>query len=346
MVTRPCAAAVCFRRRTTAIVHAQGPCHAQPFVVVPGTSPRGEGRRFGSGMALLACLLAGCSSGPGGPSLFGTPTHKLLDTADAFRKEAPVPAAVPRELDKRPQPPYVVEPGDVLLVQPADVDSPVRLPGDQPIMPDGTIQLGKYGKLQVAGKTVDEVESAVKALVDAQTKDAGVITVRVVTRTSKVYYVLGEVNSPGAYQLSGRETVLDAILAAGGLTDRAAREKIILDRPTAPDACRLVLPVCYSEIVQLGDTATNYQITAGDRVYVPSRASGTTAIARRKKWSAAPATGRSRRARSRRRSGGARRRWRNRRPWSPRRRPGRGCRRRRRSNRRSREKHRPSEPRP
>ncbi len=121
------------------------------------------------------------------------------------------------------------------------------------------------------GKTIDEIESAVKTLVEAQTKDAGAVTVRVVTRTSKVYYVLGEVNSPGAFQLSGRETVLDALLAAGGLTDRAAADKIILDRPTAPDACRMVLQVCYRDIVQLGDTATNYQITAGDRVYVPSR---------------------------------------------------------------------------
>ena len=222
-------------------------------------------------LALVALLPAGCSSGPGGPFSSLSPAHPLLDTADAFRKAAPVPAAVPRELDKRPQPPYTVEPGDVLLIQPADVESPIRLPGDQPIMPDGTIQLGKYGKLQVVGKTVEELETAVKGLVEAQAKDAGPITVRVVTRSSKVYYVLGEVNSPGAYQLSGRETVLDAILAAGGLTDRAAREKIILDRPTAPDSCRVVLPVCYKEIVQLGDTSTNYQMTAGDRVYVPSR---------------------------------------------------------------------------
>ena len=172
-------------------------------------------------------------------------------------------------LDKQPQPPYIVEPGDVLLVLPADVDSPIRLPGDQPVMPDGTIQLGKYGRLQVAGKTVDDIEVAVKAQIDS--KDAGVFTVRVVTRQSKVYYVLGEVNAPGAYQLSGRETVLDAVLAAGGLTGRASRDNIILDRPTAPDSCRTVLPVCWSEIVQLGDTSTNYQITAGDRVYVPAR---------------------------------------------------------------------------
>ena len=99
-------------------------------------------------------------------------------------------------------------------------------------MPDGTIQLGKYGRLQVAGKTVDEIEAAVKAQID--TKEAEVFTVRVVTRQSKVYYVLGEVNAPGAYQLSGRETVLDAVLAAGGLTGRASRDNIILDRPTRP----------------------------------------------------------------------------------------------------------------
>ncbi len=219
--------------------------------------------------ALAAGFLTGCSSGPGGPFSFSSPDHKLLDAAKAMKQAAPVPAAVPRELDKRPQPPYVVEPGDVLLVLPADVDSPIRLPGDQPVMPDGTIQLGKYGRLPAAGKTAEEIEAAVKAQIDA--KDAGVFTVRVVTRQSKVYYVLGEVNAPGAYQLSGRETVLDAVLAAGGLTGRASRGNIILDRPTAPDSCRTVLPVCWSEIVQLGDTSTNYQITAGDRVYVPSR---------------------------------------------------------------------------
>jgi polysaccharide export outer membrane protein len=233
--------------------------------------PRRLGNSAGSlwAVALAACLLAGCSSGPGGPFSLTGPTHKLLDTAKAMKQTAPVPAAVPRELDKRPQPPYVVEPGDVLLVLPADVDSPIRLPGDQPVMPDGTIQLGKYARLQVAGKTVEEIEAAVKLKIDA--KDAGVFTVRVVTRQSKVYYVLGEVNAPGAYQLSGRETVLDAVLAAGGLTGSASRDNIILDRPTAPDSCRTVLPVCWSEIVQLGDTSTNYQITAGDRIYVPSR---------------------------------------------------------------------------
>src|SRR5262249_35525987 len=102
------------------------------------------------------------------------------------------------------------------------------------------------------------------------TKDAGVITVRVVTRQSKVYYVLGEVHAPGAFPLTGRETVLDGILAAGGLTDRASRYKIILVRPTLPDSCRLVFPIWYQQIVQHGDTTTNYQLHPGDRIYVPT----------------------------------------------------------------------------
>ncbi|HEY2909918.1 MAG TPA: hypothetical protein VGI99_06715, partial [Gemmataceae bacterium] len=37
------------------------------------------------------------------------------------------------------------------------------------------------------------------------------------------------------------------------------------------DGCRIVYPVCYTNIVQLGDTTTNYQIQPGDRIYVPGR---------------------------------------------------------------------------
>jgi hypothetical protein len=76
---------------------------------------------------------------------------------------------------------------------------------------------------------------------------------------------------PNAYPLSGRETVLDAIVQAGGLTRRAARDQIVLSRPTHPDGCRVVYPVCYDQIVQLGDTSTNYQLMPGDRVFVPSQ---------------------------------------------------------------------------
>jgi protein involved in polysaccharide export with SLBB domain len=228
-----------------------------------------------TGLVLAPLLLAGCTSGPGGGSRFTLFPDRgtLLESARAVRQPVHPPAPVPRELDERVLPPYTVEPGDSLIVQPADLDAPLQLPGDQVIMPDGTISLGKYGEVIVAGKTVRDIENLVRAVIKSQDKDKdpGPIVVRVVSRVSKVYYVLGEVNSPGAFPLQGREKVLDGIVAAGGLTDRASRVNIILSRPTPPDSCRVVLPVCYREIVQLGDTTTNYQLAPGDRIYVPGR---------------------------------------------------------------------------
>ncbi len=240
------------------------------------THKLGNVRKAGRMVTLVLFLAAGCSTTPGRGFTLFPEGHKMLDSAKEIRTANAGPQALPRELDKHPLPSYVIEPGDVLLVQPSDLDSPVRVPGDQPVLIDGTINLGKYGRLLVAGKTVDDVEAAVRAHIEAQGKDAkekevGPITVRIVNRSSKVYYVLGEVNAPGSFTLNGRETVLDGVLAAGGLTDKASRSNIILARPTPPPSCRIVLPICYREIVQLGDTSTNYQLQPGDRIFVASR---------------------------------------------------------------------------
>jgi polysaccharide export outer membrane protein len=195
-----------------------------------------------------------------------------MRAADDMRGRAGLPADLPRELTQGVLAEYVIEPGDALIVEAANFNSPVRFAnGDQTVKPDGTITLGKYGWVIAAGKTVPELQAEVQSLVESQTEEApGPIVARLLGWESKVYYVLGEVNSPGAYPYSGRETVLDALVAAGDLTDRANRHNIILSRPSAPDDCRTVLPICYNQIVQLGDTSSNYQIMPGDRLFVAS----------------------------------------------------------------------------
>jgi polysaccharide biosynthesis/export protein len=242
---------------------------------------------------LTLLLLSGCSLTPGKSLILFPEGHRLIDSAKEIREAYPDPLPLPRELDKRVLPAYVVEPGDQLLLLTTEPENPprspadqadtgaaataretpvaLRIPADQPVLPDGSINLGGYGRIVVAGRTADEIEAMVRAAVEARTRPAPFINVRIVTRVSKVFYVLGEVNTPGAFPLQGRETVLDALLAAGGLTDRASRRNIILSRPTAAEGCRVVLPICYREIVQLGDTSTNYQMAPGDRIFVPTR---------------------------------------------------------------------------
>ena len=107
-----------------------------------------------------------------------------------------------------------------------------------------------------------------RAITDALLKNK--ISTRLVNWDSKRIYVLGEVNSPGSFVFLGSETVLDAILEAGGLNTNANQHQIIITRPSDCNSCRTVMNVCYDQVVQLGDTSTNYQLQPGDRVFVPT----------------------------------------------------------------------------
>lgn len=236
-------------------------------------------------LMLFLVSLTGCTTASGTKFTLFPESNGLMSSTLAARQIGGT-LDLPRELAKRPLPPYRVEPGDVLLVLTTEPDvstlerevngdknprPSVRIPSDQPVLPDGSINLGRFGRVVVMGKTVEEIQVAVRSTIQAQVGfDPGFISVRVATRDSQVFYVLGDVNNPGVFPLKGRETVLDAILAAGGLNDRASRNNIILTRPTGPDQCRVVLPVCYRDIVQLGDTTTNYQVMPGDRIVVPT----------------------------------------------------------------------------
>ena len=223
------------------------------------------------GWALLVGLVAPVSTGCSGLSGFGLLPERQELTMEAGRLRQVVVGSLPRELDAATLDAYVLGPGDGLLVVPVNLDSPARLPSDQTVLPDGTIDLGQYGSLPAAGKTVNQIEAEVNQLVAARVPGAGFIDVRLVNRESKKIYVVGEVSAPGTFPYTGNETVLDAVVAAGGLTEKASRWDIILSRPTPPDGCRLILAVNYLDVLQLGDTTTNYRLLPGDRVYVPTR---------------------------------------------------------------------------
>lgn len=215
---------------------------------------------------VTAC--GGCSSGL---SLFPT-GHFLLNRTREVASPTPLATALNRELDKSVLPALYIGPGDTLVVESVSFDSPIRFPADQLVLADGTIDLGRYGRIVVAGMTLEDIEDAVLTRVEEiEGDEVEPINVRLIDTQGAMYYVLGEVSAPGSYPLVGRETVLDAILAAGGLTNRASSCSIVLTRPSLPDDCRIVLPICYRQITQLGDTTTNYQIMPGDRITVATR---------------------------------------------------------------------------
>ena len=116
-------------------------------------------------LRLLACAAPGRrrSAAARSPRAFRRlpDRYPLGDSARAAR--VCYPLDLPRELNKTTIAEYRVEPGDGLLILPHDLESKIRLPADQTVLADGTIDLGKYGRLYVAGKSVAEIEKLVQA---------------------------------------------------------------------------------------------------------------------------------------------------------------------------------------
>ena len=177
--------------------------------------------------------------------------------------------AMPRELDKASLPEYVVEPPDVIFIE-AVVTLPNQpLFGEKLVRPDGTINLGYYGDMHVAGLTLAEIESKIEDRMKHFVKNPRV-HVDMSAFNSKVFYVMGQVAQPGRLPITGNETVLDAITLSGGITNYANRCAIKVVRPRPMCDCDLVLPVEWEKIVKCGDTTTNYQLVPGDRVVIPA----------------------------------------------------------------------------
>ncbi len=222
--------------------------------------------------ATLTVVMLSCGVGCSTLGLTLWPAQfPLLTKTKEFAAKSPLPSGMPHELSKQVLQDYFVEPGDRILIEPVALDSEFRLVGDQEIQLDGSIDLGEYGRIRVAGMTVEAIERAIEDHLAQFIEEREAVNVQLIETNAAEFYVLGEVGSPGAYAMDGNETVLDAIVMAGGLTNRASPCDMILVRPTNPADCRVVQRICYRQITQLGDVTSNYQLQPGDRVVVGSR---------------------------------------------------------------------------
>jgi polysaccharide biosynthesis/export protein len=139
------------------------------------------------------------------------------------------------------------------------------------VAPDGTVNLGNYGLVYVAGMTLDEATAAINEHL-AQYLDNPQVSVTVFAYNSKVYYVVTEGAGLGdtvaRFPITGNETVLDALTQVNGLS-RVSSKRMWIARPMpGQSGCDTILPVSWHEITAGGATASNYQILPGDRIFI------------------------------------------------------------------------------
>ena len=143
--------------------------------------------------------------------------------------------------------------------------------GEHLVRPDGTVGLGTYGSVHVAGLTLAEAKAAIEEQLSQYLLDPEV-SVDVLGYNSKVYYIVTDGAGFGEqvyrFPITGNETVLDAISQINGLPPVASKKRIWVVRSTPDSEFLETLPVDWKSITMGGPHATNYQIFPGDRIYV------------------------------------------------------------------------------
>ncbi|MEM9186269.1 MAG: polysaccharide biosynthesis/export family protein [Planctomycetota bacterium] len=146
-----------------------------------------------------------------------------------------------------------------------------QIAGEHLVAPDGRVNLGTYGSVYVTGMTLAQAKAAIEQRLSYYLEEPEVV-VDVFAYNSKKYYVVTEGGGFGDQitdqPITGNETVLDALSRIGGLSQISSTE-IYIARP-APNGvgCQQILPVDYVAITRGAETATNYQLMDGDRLYI------------------------------------------------------------------------------
>lgn len=168
----------------------------------------------------------------------------------------------------------IAAPKAIVTVSLAQSRGVQQISGQHIVRPDGTVSLGSYGSVYVAGLSLAQVKQAIEAHLSKYLYKPEV-AVDVYSYNSKFYYVITDFAGNGEQVArlphTGNETVLDAVSLIGGLSAVSSKH-IWVARP-APTECGndQILPVDWCGITRKGQVKTNYQIFPGDRVYILSQ---------------------------------------------------------------------------
>src|SRR5690606_12828022 len=142
-----------------------------------------------------------------------------------------------------------------------------------PVRPDGRITVPLVGDVDAGGRSPSEVAADIQERLSTYVRDPQVAVILTDLRSHEYLSrirVTGAVKQPVSIPYRQGMTVLDAVLAAGGVTEFAAADRTDLYRRDAEGATHQY-PVRLDRILGNGDLATNFAVAPGDVITVPER---------------------------------------------------------------------------
>ena len=158
--------------------------------------------------------------------------------------------------------PYTIGREDVLDVA---VWRDADLSRTLPVRPDGFISMPMIGDLQADGRTPSQLAGDIAAKLKPFVSDPKVTVIVKEVNSSRVF-LTGEVAHPGAYPLRGKVSLIQAVALAGGFTDFANSDGILVIRQGQNGG---KYNVRYSDLIAGDDTRTDFILRPGDTVVIP-----------------------------------------------------------------------------
>ena len=156
---------------------------------------------------------------------------------------------------------YVIGPEDVLYIHVWKEDALSR---SVPVRMDGNISLPLIHETKAAGLTPLQLEAAITERLKGFYENPNVSVTVMETNSFKVY-ISGEVRTPGVYRLREETTILQIIPMAGGFTEWAKQNKILITRKENGKEKRLTADY---EKAKKGDQSSNVILRPGDAIIV------------------------------------------------------------------------------
>ncbi len=152
-----------------------------------------------------------------------TPTATAQAQSADARPSTPVGPPTLKETTTKAD--YRIVPGDKLRVE---VYKDAQLSQALQVRPDGKITLPLIGDVMAEGRTASELRDALASSLKEYNNSP--VTVIVVETVPPMFYVMGEVKSPGTLPLKGQISAVQGLAMAGGFTDFAKKTDIVIQR--------------------------------------------------------------------------------------------------------------------
>ncbi len=165
-----------------------------------------------------------------------------------------------------PLPGYRIGPKDLLDIKVFEVP---ELNIERRVSDEGTINLPLIGDVPVMGLTDGELADRLKALLESRYVQRASVSVFVKEFRSRPITVMGAVRNPGNLAFSGRWTLLEAISAAGGLTDNRGDMIYVLRR--AENGLSDQIAIRVDDLIVNAHPDANIPIFSNDLINVPAR---------------------------------------------------------------------------